>query len=95
MRRPLCGLDSRKTFVGNTHGAEGGVHPESCVPIRKRVVGAIGGVDCILRIADQGRICATNVARWDTSFGIVRRPRGRALVHLGGNDGRTRDKHNY
>jgi hypothetical protein len=43
----------------------------------------------------QGRICATDVARQDTSFGIATRPKRMVLVHLEGNDGRTRVKHNY
>ena len=29
-----------------------GVHPKSCIPRRKKVVGAIGVADCILRNAD-------------------------------------------
>ena len=45
-----------------------------------------------LKIIDQGRIDATNVARWDTSFGTATRPKGTMLVHLEGNDGRTRIK---
>jgi hypothetical protein len=48
----------------------------------------------ILGNADQGRISATDVARWDTSFGTVTGPKGMVLVHLEGNDGRTRDKCN-
>ena len=67
----------------------------SCIPRKKRIVGAIGVADCILGIADQGKICATDVARWDTSFGLVTRPKGTALVHLEGNYGRMRVKHNY
>ena len=62
---------------------------------RKRVVGAIGMANCILGNADQGRIYATNVARWDTSFRIATRPKGMALVHLEGNDGSTRIKRNH
>jgi hypothetical protein len=46
--------------------------------------------NCILENVDQGRICATDVARWDTSFGIATRPKGKVLVHLEENDGRTR-----
>jgi hypothetical protein len=49
----------------------------------------------ILGNADQGRICATDVARWDTSFGIPTRPKGMVLVHLEGNDGRTRVKRSH
>jgi hypothetical protein len=41
-----------------------------------------------LKNADQGRIYATDVARWDTSFGIATKPKGMVLVHLEGNDGR-------
>jgi hypothetical protein len=51
--------------------------------------------DCILGNANQGRICATNVARWDTSFETTTKPKGTVLVHLDGNDGRTRVKHNH
>jgi hypothetical protein len=52
-------------------------------------------VDCILGNTNQGRICATDVARWETSFGTATRPKGMALVHLKGNDGRTRAKRNH
>jgi hypothetical protein len=52
-------------------------------------------VDCILGNADQERICATDVARWDTSFGTATKPKGTILVHLEGNDGRTRVKRNH
>jgi hypothetical protein len=52
-------------------------------------------VDCILGNVDQGRICATDVARWDTSFGTATKPKGMVLVHLEGNDGRTGVKHNH
>jgi hypothetical protein len=51
--------------------------------------------NCILGNVDQGRICATDVVRWDTSFGTATRPKGMVLVHLKGNDDKTRDKHNY
>jgi hypothetical protein len=51
--------------------------------------------DCILENADQGRICATDVARWDTLFETATRPKGTVLVHLEGNDGRTRAKRNH
>jgi hypothetical protein len=51
-------------------------------------------VDCILGNADQGRICAMDVARWDTSFEIAIKPKGTVLVHLEENDGRTRVKRN-
>jgi hypothetical protein len=44
--------------------------------------------NCILKNADQGKICATDVARWDTSFEIATKPKGMVLVHLEGNDGR-------
>jgi hypothetical protein len=50
--------------------------------------------DYILGNADQGRICATDVARWDTSFGTATRPKGMVLVHLEGNDGKARVKRN-
>jgi hypothetical protein len=50
--------------------------------------------DGILGNADQGRICAMDVARLDTSFGTATRPKGMVLVHLEGNDGRTRAKRN-
>jgi hypothetical protein len=36
-----------------------------------------------------------DVARLDTSFGIATRPKGMVLVHLEGNDGRTRVKRNH
>jgi hypothetical protein len=49
----------------------------------------------ILGNADQGRICATDVARWDISFEIPTRPKGMVLVHLEENDGRTRVKRNH
>ena len=75
MMRPLRGLDSRKSFIENTCGAYGGVHPESCVPKRKRVVSARGVADCILEIVDQEKICAMDVARWDTLFGTATRPK--------------------
>jgi hypothetical protein len=52
-------------------------------------------VDCILGNADQGRICAMDVARWDTLFGIATRPKGTVLVYLEGNDGKTRAKRNH
>jgi hypothetical protein len=52
-------------------------------------------VDCILGNADQERICATNVARWDSSFGTATRLKGMVLVHLEGNDDRTRVKCNH
>jgi hypothetical protein len=51
--------------------------------------------DCILRNADQGKICVMDVARWDTSFRTATRLKGMVLVHLEGNDGKTRDKRNY
>jgi hypothetical protein len=51
--------------------------------------------DCILGNADQGRICAMDVARWDTSFGTATKPKGTVLVHLEGNDGKTRVKRNH
>jgi hypothetical protein len=51
--------------------------------------------NCILGNANQGRIYAMNVARWDTSFGIATRLKGMVLVHLEGNDGRTRVKYNH
>jgi hypothetical protein len=51
--------------------------------------------DYILGNADQGIICATDVARWDTSFEIATRPKRMVLVYLEGNDGRTRVKHNH
>jgi hypothetical protein len=44
--------------------------------------------------ADQGRICAIDVARLDTSFRIATRPRGKVLVHLERNDGKIRAKCN-
>jgi hypothetical protein len=50
---------------------------------------------CILENADRERICATDVARWDTSFGIATRLKGMVLVYLEGNDGRTSVKHNH
>ena len=46
--------------------------------------------DCILENANQGRICALYVARWDTSCGTATRPKGMVLVHLEENYGRTR-----
>ena len=49
----------------------------------------------ILENADQEKICATDVASWDTSFETAIGPKGMALVHLKGNDGRTRDKCNH
>jgi hypothetical protein len=49
----------------------------------------------ILENAYQGRICATDVARWETSFGTTTRPKGMVLVHLKENDGRTRVKRNH
>jgi hypothetical protein len=49
----------------------------------------------ILGNADQGRIYATDVARWDTSFETATRPKGTVLVHLEGNDDKTRVKHNH
>jgi hypothetical protein len=51
--------------------------------------------NCILGNADQGRICTTDVARWGTSFRTSTRPKGMVLVHLEGNDGRTRVKRNH
>jgi hypothetical protein len=51
--------------------------------------------DCILRNVDQGRIFATNVVRWDTSVETATRPKWMVLVHLEGNNCRTRVKHNY
>jgi hypothetical protein len=51
--------------------------------------------DCIFGNADQGRICATDVARWDTLFGTATRPKGMVLVHLEGNDGKTRANRNH
>ena len=62
---------------------------------RDRVVGAIGLVDCILGNENQERICATDVARWDTSFKTTTGPKGMVLVHIEGNDGRTRIKRNH
>jgi hypothetical protein len=56
---------------------------------------AVGVADCILGNANQGRICAMDVVRWDTSFGIATRPKGMVLVHLEGNDGRTKVKRNH
>jgi hypothetical protein len=50
---------------------------------------------CILRNADQGKFCAMNVARWDTSFGTTTKLRGKVLGHLEGNDDRTRVKYNH
>ena len=50
--------------------------------------------DCILENADQERICATDVAK-DTSFETATKPKGMVLVHLEGNDGRTKIKHNH
>jgi hypothetical protein len=50
---------------------------------------------CILGNADQGRICAMDAARWDTSFRTATRLKGMVLVHLEGNDGRIMVKHNY
>jgi hypothetical protein len=35
------------------------------------------------------------VAWWDTSFGTATKPKGTILVHLEGNDGRTRVKRNH
>jgi hypothetical protein len=49
----------------------------------------------ILGNADQGRICATEAARWDTSFRTATRLKRMVLVHLEGNDGKTRVKYNY
>jgi hypothetical protein len=43
----------------------------------------------------QGRICATYVARRDTSFRTATRPKGMVLVHLEGNYGRTRVMRSY
>jgi hypothetical protein len=51
--------------------------------------------DYILGNADQEKICATNVAKWDTSFETATRLKGMILVHLKGNDGRIRNKRNY
>ena len=68
---------------------------ESYIPRRKRVLGAIGVADCILGNADQGRICATDVARWDTLFETMTRQKRMVLVHLEGNDGRIRVKRNH
>ena len=62
---------------------------------KTRVVGAIGVASCILGNTYQERICATNVARWDTSFKTAIEPKIMVLVYLEGNDGRTRDKHNH
>jgi hypothetical protein len=59
---------------------------------KERVVGAIGVTDYILKNTDQGRICVTNVARCDTSFGTATRPKEMVLVHLEGNNGKIRDK---
>jgi hypothetical protein len=52
-------------------------------------------VDCILGNADKGRIYAMDVARLDTSFRTATRPKGMVLVHLEGNDDRTRVKCNH
>jgi hypothetical protein len=52
-------------------------------------------VGYILGNADKGRICATDVVRWDTSFGTATGPKGMVLVHQEENDGRTRDKCNH
>jgi hypothetical protein len=70
------------------------VYPNSYVPTRNRV-GVIDVAGCILRNADQGRICAMIVARWDTSFGTATGPKSMVLVHLEGNNGRTRVKCNH
>ena len=51
--------------------------------------------DCILENANKGRICAMNVAKRDTSFETATRPKGMVVVHLEGNDGRTRVKRNH
>jgi hypothetical protein len=51
--------------------------------------------DCILGNTDQGRICAMDVARLDTSFGTATRLKGMVLVHLEGKDDRTRVKRNH
>jgi hypothetical protein len=51
--------------------------------------------NCSLGNADQRRICAMDVARWDTSFETATKPKGTVLVHLEGNDGRTRVKRNH
>ena len=69
--------------------------PQGLHSKKERFVGAISVADYILGNADQGRICATDVVRWDTSFRIVTRPKGTALVHLEGNDGKTRVKRNH
>jgi hypothetical protein len=61
---------------------------------KESVVGAIGMADYILGNADQGRICAMDVAKLDTSFGTATKPKGTVVVHLEGNDGRTRIKCN-
>ena len=45
--------------------------------------------------ADQGRICVTDVVRWDTSFETTTGPKGMVLVYLEGNNGRTWNKCNY
>jgi hypothetical protein len=64
------------------------------VPTRNKVVDAIGVVGCILENAYQGRICAIDVAKWDTSFGTTMGQKRMVLVHLEGNDDRARVKHN-
>jgi hypothetical protein len=38
----------KESSIGNTCEASKGVHPESCILARNRVVGAIGVADCIL-----------------------------------------------
>ena len=51
--------------------------------------------DYILGNVDKGRICATDVARWDTLFETTTRQKRMVLVHLEGNDGRIRVKRNH
>jgi hypothetical protein len=71
------------------------VYPESSSSTRNRVVSAIGVASYILGNANQRIICAMDVASWDTSFGIATRPKGIVLVHLEGNNGRTKVTRNH
>jgi hypothetical protein len=62
---------------------------------KESVIVAIGVANCILGNANQGRICATNVARWDTSFETTTRLKEMVLVDLEGNDGKIGVKRNH
>jgi hypothetical protein len=89
-RRPLHGTDSRKSYMEYSWSLKRSTPRELCSRKKQSCWCHRCGRLHFGKCKSKKNFCAMDVARWDTSFITATRPKGIVLVHLEGNDGRTR-----